>query len=127
MQSIFYFANLHDKWKVFHGDIKPENIFVQKGLDGLFTDSGTLIDITDPAKTYKVIYATAGYCSIEHGEDVKNRIPRTVEQLLKEDRHQLIKTFETRFKKIDITETTQTLLHILRDLSSSIYEASLLI
>ena len=50
VQTIEYMVNLRNKF-LFHGDIKPDNIFIYQGIS---TDCGTLIklDENDPDKKY---------------------------------------------------------------------------
>lgn len=71
---------LHSK-KVFHGDIKPSNVF---GIDNfvqivsLTTDSDTLLYMDDNIKDqYYVRKFTRGYASEDHINAVLNQLPRT--------------------------------------------------
>jgi serine/threonine protein kinase len=84
--------NLHRK-NLFHGDIKPANIFFDKDFKIMTTDVGSLIYLGKPdedeLETSKFIVTcyTENYASAEYIDAVKNKIPLTREQLMKEDKH----------------------------------------
>jgi serine/threonine protein kinase len=44
IKAIGYFAEYHRK-NFFHGDIKPDNIFVLNTFEEITSDSGTLLDV----------------------------------------------------------------------------------
>jgi serine/threonine protein kinase len=71
--TINYLSDLHLKKKMFHGDIKPENIFIENEGDGLITsDSGTLTLLNDPTDKYFIQLYTPGFCSSNHMQSIKN-------------------------------------------------------
>lgn len=65
--SINYMADLHQNKKLFHGDIKPMNIFMCNDGDGFITsDSGSLTLLNDPNDKYYVSMFTRIYSSKAH-------------------------------------------------------------
>ncbi len=74
MLAIEYFANYHQK-NFFHGDIKPENLFVSNIFE-LTSDAGTLLSLEDDddldIPKYFINLYTEGFASPEHKNAVKN-------------------------------------------------------
>ena len=53
--SINYLSDLHKNKNLFHGDIKPENIFTCNDGNGFISsDSGSLMLLEDPNASYYV-------------------------------------------------------------------------
>jgi serine/threonine protein kinase len=53
--SINYLSDLHENKHLFHGDIKPENIFICNDGNGFISsDSGSLMLLDDPNASYYV-------------------------------------------------------------------------
>ena len=66
--SLTYFADLHEKKRLFHGDIKPANIFFHRIGCSVETDSGSLIplyDLDPDHSIYKPTTYTIGFASQE--------------------------------------------------------------
>lgn len=60
---------LHTTKRLFHGDLKPENVFIDMDGDGLLTtDSGTLTPLyhEDDEPRYTIRVYTETFCSLEH-------------------------------------------------------------
>ena len=66
--TINYLNDLHVNKKLFHGDIKPSNIFLDLSRQLIVTDSGTLIPLycTDDSQYYSIIALTPYYSSSAH-------------------------------------------------------------
>lgn len=67
---------LHMSKRLFHGDLKPQNIFVEMDGDGfLTTDSGTLTPLykTDDEPIYIIRVYTDGFSSKKHIAAVSSR------------------------------------------------------
>ena len=74
---------------LFHGDIKPENIFyIDYNRFYTTSDVGSLLHLgkQNDAKFIITCY-TEKFASHEHIQAVKNKTPLTREQLFKEDKH----------------------------------------
>jgi serine/threonine protein kinase len=74
---------------LFHGDIKPDNIFYKDVSKFLTTsDVGSLLHLgkQNDAKFIITCY-TEKFASHEHIEAVKSKTPLTREELFKEDKH----------------------------------------
>lgn len=80
----------------FHGDIKPENIFYdEKNL--ISSDCGSILYMRNfdlDEKNYVINIFTPGYCSVEHMNACRAGEPRSKRELFKEDKYQLIVTFQ---------------------------------
>ncbi len=62
--SVSYIADLHEKKRLFHGDIKPQNIFIcNDGNSFISSDSGSLTLLNDPSDKYYISLFTLGYSS----------------------------------------------------------------
>jgi serine/threonine protein kinase len=65
--SVSYMADLHQNKRLFHGDIKPENIFICNDGNGFISsDSGSLTLLNDPSDKYFISLLTLGYSSQNH-------------------------------------------------------------
>ena len=72
----YHFNNL------FHGDIKPDNIFINdyNGIEFITSDVGSLLYLgEDNDNKFIVTCYTEKYASAEHIEAVENKIPLTRE------------------------------------------------
>ncbi len=67
---------------MFHGDIKPENIFYDDEY-ALSSDSGSLVqlDKDNIEKKYYIRYYTDGFSSSKHKKAIKNKIGETKDEL----------------------------------------------
>ena len=74
---------------LFHGDIKPENIFYNDiGRFYTTSDVGSLLHLGKQNDDKFIITCyTEKFASHEHIQAVKNKTPLTREQLFKEDKH----------------------------------------
>ncbi len=73
IMSISYMGDLHEKKKIFHGDIKPANIFMCKDGDGFITsDSGSLTLLNDSKDKYFIQLSTPGFSSPQHTSAIKS-------------------------------------------------------
>lgn len=106
--AVKYFADLHTNKHIFHGDIKPANIFI--GIEGssfMMTDSGTILLYDnqcddDDDDIYTLKYAgTPKYSSDEHKYAYWNKVSRSKNDLLREDKHQLMATLEEMIQQSD--------------------------
>ena len=76
IRAIRYFAAYH-KNNFFHGDIKPQNIFVN-GENAISSDAGSLLYLGEVEENnpdeplYRITIATPFYSSPEHLEAVKS-------------------------------------------------------
>ncbi len=95
LRSIKYIANIHSK-DLFHGDIKPANLFYNKHSLKISSDSGTLVqlDHENSDKKYYIRYYSRGFSSKKHIKSINERTGETKDELLKEDKHQLKTTFK---------------------------------
>ncbi len=106
LRSIKYIAEIHNK-NMFHGDIKPANILfdISNLKIRISSDSGTLVqlDKENSDKKYYIRFFTPGFSSKKHIKAIKKETGETKDELLKEDKHQLITTFKSLFlnKKTD--------------------------
>ena len=72
--SKYHFNNL------FHGDIKPDNIFISVGFLLITSDVGSVLYLgEDKDNKFIVTCYTEKYASAEHIEAVKNKTPLTRE------------------------------------------------
>ena len=77
---------------MFHGDIKPANIFYQN--HPLFpsyvtSDSGSVVQLEQQKndKKYFIKYYTPGFSSNKHILAIRNEIGETADELFQEDKH----------------------------------------
>ena len=84
LRSIKYIADIHDK-NLFHGDIKPANLFYNNSYKKLqiSSDSGSLVqlDKDNIEKKYYIRYYTDGFSSSKHKKAIKNKIGETKDEL----------------------------------------------
>ncbi len=70
--AIGYFANYH-KQNFFHGDIKPDNLFISNQFD-ITSDSGSLLklrtDVPEDQPAYQITQYTLLYASNDHVEAI---------------------------------------------------------
>ena len=98
LRSIKYIADIHDR-NLFHGDIKPANLFyndhIFKSLK-ISSDSGSLIqlDKENSDRKYYIRYFTPGFASYNHVKLILKESGEYKDDLLKEDKYQLIATFK---------------------------------
>ncbi len=77
IRAIRYFAAYH-KNNFFHGDIKPQNIFVHRFNMSISSDAGSLLYLGEVEESnpdeplYRITIATPFYSSLEHLEAVKS-------------------------------------------------------
>ena len=65
---------------LFHGDIKPDNIFIDKNFSQITSDVGSLLYLgEDKDNKFIVTSYTEKYASAEHIKEVKNKTPLTRE------------------------------------------------
>ena len=99
LRSIKYIAEIHDK-NLFHGDIKPANLFYYQNDEGktiqISSDSGSLIqlDQDNNDRKYYIRCFTPGFASLNHAKLIKKETGEYKDDLLKEDKYQLIATFK---------------------------------
>ena len=95
---IHFIADKYHKHNLFHGDIKPENIFFNDKYspadDRDFRYTSDISSILHLGKgnqkevdKFIVTCFTENFASEEHVEAVKNQTPLSKEQLMKEDKH----------------------------------------
>ncbi len=77
---------------MFHGDIKPDNIFYQIGYIDEFlisSDSGSLVQLErgNSDIKYQINYYTPVFSSEKHITAIKNRTGETADELFQEDKH----------------------------------------
>ncbi len=80
---------------MFHGDIKPANIFYDNNPILPFaasSDSGTVVQLEreNKDKKYFIRYYTPKFSSEKHILAVKNETGETADELFQEDKYQLI-------------------------------------
>ena len=82
-----YLNDLHVNKKLFHGDIKPANIFLDLRTYSITTDSGSLIPLycTNDSQYYIIKTLTPRYSSKDHRDAWKNGTKRTYQELIRED------------------------------------------
>jgi serine/threonine protein kinase len=61
--TISYLQDLHRNKKLFHGDIKPMNIFYEVKTTYITSDSGSLIPLYDSQEEFQAKVFTEGYAS----------------------------------------------------------------
>ena len=72
--------------------------------------SALVIDQEEASKYY-VQVATKEYCSSEFWQAFENQTPLSAQELIEEDRHQILKTLEAVCKgRTDLTEGTELML-----------------
>ena len=108
-----YLDDLHMNKKLFHGDIKPANIFLGLSSGTITTDSGSLIPLykTNGDRYYLITTLTPYYSSAEHYTAGKEGTKRTYNELLKEDFYQMKMTINCMVKQLqndNITVNTIT-------------------
>ncbi len=77
---------------MFHGDIKPANIFYQNNLlnDSFVTsDSGSVVQLEqdNKDKKYFIKFYTPGFSSKKHYFAIKDKTGETADELFQEDKH----------------------------------------
>ncbi|TNV83244.1 hypothetical protein FGO68_gene7410 [Halteria grandinella] len=93
-----------DKMGIYHGDIKPHNIFFDSYRRGFITtDSGTLITTVGDSKEFYRSCWTDGYASKKFLERIKARKPLTLEELKEEDIYQFSLTLKQAYRDRDQT------------------------
>ncbi len=106
---------------MFHGDIKPANIFCPSNPLAPYltaSDSGSVVQLEPENKDIKyfIKYFTPKYSSEKHKFAVLNKTGETADELFQEDKYQLIKTFNEAISKLtEITELTQIMLDMLNN------------
>ena len=116
IMSIFYFSDLHLKKRLFHGDIKPANIFICKdGGRFISSDSGSLTLLNNPQDRYLIKFHTPLYSSPDHKEAIFKGIGENAVDLKREDKFQLNTTFQVMLrilkrKKLPISQLTQLIM-----------------
>ena len=140
LSAVRYIDTLH-KLNVFHGDIKPQNFFylndkcckyaLREGdKDTLSSDCGTLtiLDPDDSDKTYLITQYTPAFSSKAHHDAVKNGLPRSKRDLLREDRWQLYQTLVymrrmiVRLTKKELSERVLRVIEALKEVDSVSWE-----
>ena len=87
--TVSYLQDLHRNKKLFHGDIKPMNIFYKVDTSYITSDSGSLIPLYDNQELFQAKVFTPGYASESFAWKCKNGLKFTRKELLEEDFHQL--------------------------------------
>jgi hypothetical protein len=87
--TVSYLQDLHRNKKLFHGDIKPMNIFYEVGNSYITSDSGSLVPLYDEQEWFRPKVFTPGYASISFERKCKAGKKFTRNELLEEDFHQL--------------------------------------
>ena len=90
-QSIYHISELHQQ-HMFHGDIKPANIFFDNNPlipCCLTSDSGSVVQLEreKKEKKYFINYYTPGFSSKKHILAIRNEIGETADELFQEDKH----------------------------------------
>ena len=97
--TISYLQDLHRNKKLFHGDIKPMNIFYKVDTSYITSDSGSLIPLYDNQELFQAKVFTPGYASESFSWKCKNGLNFTRKELLEEDFHQLKTTVKVIVEK----------------------------
>jgi len=84
--SVCYLADLHSNKRLFHGDIKPNNLFVDTEESFCTSDSGSLVPLTGSDKYIARVY-TVGFASTNHIKRVKKQEISSLKELIEEDFH----------------------------------------
>ena len=92
--TISYLQNLHRNKKLFHGDIKPMNIFYSIGDSYISSDSGYLVPLYDDQELFSPKVYTQGFASDDFVKKFRDNQKLTKKELLEEDFHQLKATVE---------------------------------
>ena len=82
-------AQNYHRNNLFHGDIKPDNVFIFDYLNHLCmtSDVGSLLYLGEVNDNKFIVTSyTEKFASVEHINAVKNGTPLTREQLFKEDK-----------------------------------------
>ncbi len=110
--AINFMADYHQE-NFFHGDIKPDNLFINDRFE-MSSDAGTLLYLgrSDVIPSDKPLYIvnmfTPGYASFEHIDAIIKGEARSREQLMREDKHQLFVTLQL-FLRIQKVKPTSPL------------------
>jgi serine/threonine protein kinase len=64
--AVCYLADLHTHKRLFHGDIKPQNLFYDRMNCQVGSDSGSLLITSDKTRSYIVKTYTKGFASAEY-------------------------------------------------------------
>jgi serine/threonine protein kinase len=64
--AVCYLADLHTHKRLFHGDIKPLNLFYDRMNCEVGSDSGSLLVTSDKTRSYFVKTHTPGFASAEY-------------------------------------------------------------
>lgn len=113
---------MHKTKNLFHGDIKPDNLFVKLNASIVTSDSGSLVPLNKRKKElYYPRVFTQGYASPEHMKRIRKGLPSTMEQLLQEDFHQLKQTIRMVTRKKQENEIIKGIIECLEQ-SKSIVE-----
>ncbi len=85
LHSIEYIAEIHNK-NMFHGDIKPANIFYNEYIN-ISSDSGSLVLLEKDYMNYYIKVFTPAFSSEKHKHAILNKAGETKEELFNEDKH----------------------------------------
>ena len=97
--TISYLQDLHRNKKLFHGDIKPMNIFYSIGDSYISSDSGSLVPLYDDQELFSPKVYTQGYASDDFVKKFRDNQKLTKKELLEEDFHQLKATVKQILKR----------------------------
>ena len=103
--------DLHVSKKLFHGDIKPANIFISLSNQMMITDSGTLIPLyclVNDKHFYRIKAVTPKFCSQKHFNAWKEDSLRTYQDLMKEDYYQMKKSIKAMVTTLSDSPTALT-------------------
>ncbi len=86
--TLRYLSDLHNNKKLFHGDIKPANIFLDISEDFVTSDSGSVIPLFEDYDKFIPITRTAYFSSSQHSLSFEKKLERFKKDLLQEDFYQ---------------------------------------
>ena len=83
--AVCYLSDLHTQKFLFHGDIKPQNLFYDRMNCQVGSDSGSLLITSDKTRSYFVKTYTKGFASAEYQVCCNEKREMSYEKLMSED------------------------------------------
>ncbi|TNV82962.1 hypothetical protein FGO68_gene5085 [Halteria grandinella] len=107
---LLHYMHSLNKKGLYHGDLKPQNVFFDSYRRGFVTtDSGTIVNTSGGAKDYYRYFYTK-FCSQMNAQKIINKEPFSIQELKEEDIFQFASTISQAYKNyIPTHENSKTI------------------